>query len=76
MNLARKIARDTLKPGERVPESGIYDINHRNCHSQVVQALFVQGESLPSCRLCGNRVRFQLHQAVPHISEDRGFDKQ
>lgn len=75
MSFARKVAREFLKAAERVPESGIYDVIHRNCHSQVVQALFVQGESFPECRFCGNRVRFQLNQAMPHISEDRDFLK-
>ena len=75
MNFARKAVREALKPEERVPESGIYDVMHRSCHSQVVQAMFVQGESFPECRFCGVRVRFQLHQAVPHISEDRDFPK-
>jgi hypothetical protein len=73
MSFARKLVREHLKAGEKVPESGIYDVIHRNCHSQVIQALFVQGERLPECRFCANRVRFQLHQAVPHISEDRDF---
>ncbi|HWC16023.1 MAG TPA: hypothetical protein VG498_03385 [Terriglobales bacterium] len=73
MNYARKRARYELKPGDGVPESGIYDVIHRNCQSQVIQAVFVAGEPLPECRFCGSRVRFQLRQPMPHISEDRDF---
>lgn len=73
MNHARKAVRYELKPGDGVPESGIYDVIHRNCQSNVIQAVFVAGESLPECRFCGPRVRFQLRQLMPHISEDRDF---
>lgn len=76
MNVARKPARETLKAGERVPESGIYDVIHRSCPSQVVQALFLRGEVLPECRFCGHKVKFQLDQAMPHISEDFDFRRQ
>jgi len=73
MNVARNPARDNLKAGDRVPESGIYDVIHRNCPSQVIQALFLRGEVLPECRFCAHRVKFQLNQAMPHISEDLDF---
>jgi hypothetical protein len=73
MSYARKAARYELKPGDGVPESGIYDVIHRNCQSKVIQAVFVAGEPLPECRFCRSRVRFQLHRAMPHISEDRDF---
>lgn len=73
MNVARKPVRESLRAGDRVPESGIYDVIHRSCPSQVIQALFLRGEVLPECRFCGHKVRFQLNQPMPHISEDLDF---
>ncbi|PYX99596.1 MAG: hypothetical protein DMG64_19020, partial [Acidobacteria bacterium] len=71
MNPARKlVTQNQRKPGEAVPESGIYDVLHSHCTSDVRQATFVAGQQFPPCRVCGSRVRFQLKQAIPHISED------
>ena len=75
MNRARKAVRYALRAGEPVPESGIYDVIHSDCSSDVDQAVFLAGEPFPSCRICGSKVRFQLKQAIPHISEDRDFRK-
>jgi hypothetical protein len=74
MNQARKfIAQQQRKPGDIVPESGIYHVVHSRCSSEVREATFIVGQQLPPCRICGPRVRFQLKQAIPHISEDRDF---
>lgn len=74
MNQARKaITQQQRKPGDVVPESGIYAVLHSRCTSEVREATFVTGQQLPPCRICGARVRFQLKQAIPHIYEDRDF---
>ena len=74
MNPARKLAvQQQRKPGEVVPESGVYHVLHSRCTSDVKEATFVAGQQLPPCRVCGPRVRFQLKQAIPHILEDRDF---
>jgi hypothetical protein len=75
MNSVRKVVEQQRKPGDVVPESGIYNVLHSRCTSDVREATFVAGQQLPPCRVCGSRVRFQLKQAIPHISEDRDFRK-
>ena len=75
MNPARKVIAPQRKPGDVVPESGIYYVLHSRCTSDIREATFVAGQQLPPCRVCGSRVRFQLKQAIPHISEDRDFKK-
>ncbi|HEX4663847.1 MAG TPA: hypothetical protein VH196_05615 [Terriglobales bacterium] len=75
MNPGRKTVRYALRAGDAVPESGVYEVIHRECSSDVRQAVFLAGEAFPGCRICGAKVRFQLKQAVPHISEDRDFKK-
>jgi len=69
----RARARPPRKPGDIVPESGIYQVLHSRCTSPVREASFVTGQQLPSCRVCGSRVRFQLKQHIPHIREDGDF---
>lgn len=77
MNPARRrAAQPRGKPGDVVPESGIYEVLHSRCTSDVREATFVAGQQLPPCRVCGSRVRFELKQAIPHISEDRDFRKE
>ena len=52
-------------------ESGLYEI----CHSDEprVQVLLLRDTFFPSCRNCGEAVRYRLVQAAPHISEDPDF---
>jgi len=60
-----------ISPGELVESSGIYEI----CHADEprVTVLFLRNTFFPSCRQCGDQVRFRLIQAAPHISEDPDF---
>ena len=73
MNQARKAAVRVLAPGDVAPDSGVYEVLHRNCPSQELQMIFLAGNKLPSCPYCGSEVRFQLQHAIPHISQDRDF---
>jgi hypothetical protein len=59
------------KPGEVVLESGLYEICHYN-EPRAKVILTFRG-IFPFCRTCGDKVRYKLLQAVPHISEDPDF---
>lgn len=61
----------TLSPGELVDESGIYEI----CHADEprVTVLLLRNTFFSYCKQCGDRVRYKLIEAVPHISEDPDF---
>jgi hypothetical protein len=75
MNSAKKkVERPVLQPGEKVPESGIYQVLHRNCESQAFEAILLAGHTVPECRLCGSSARYQLIRPIPHISEDPDFN--
>jgi hypothetical protein len=58
-------------PGEVVSKSGLYEICHHDEPRTTV--IFTVNGIFPSCRSCGDRVRYKLVQAVPHISEDPDF---
>jgi len=55
---------DTYKPGNIVPESGIYIVLHKR-HRPRHQNLLLKGQKFPRCRTCGEAVRFApLHVAA------------
>jgi hypothetical protein len=61
----------TLLPGELIEHSGIYEICHFDEDRATV--ILMRNTIFPYCRQCGERVRYKLIQAVPHISEDPDF---
>ena len=61
----------TICPGTPVEESGIYEICHVD--EPRVTLLLLRNTFFPSCKRCGENVRYKLVQAVPHISEDPDF---
>ncbi|MBV9073618.1 MAG: hypothetical protein JOZ10_08315 [Acidobacteria bacterium] len=74
MRTARKAEHPVLHVGDRVPESGIYQVLHGNCTSQVLETILVRNHLAPRCELCGSSARYQLLRSVPHISEDSEFE--
>ncbi|MBV9609139.1 MAG: response regulator [Acidobacteria bacterium] len=46
------------KPGNVVPESGIYVVTHKQ-HRPKHHNLLLKGQKFPRCRTCGEAVRFQ-----------------
>jgi hypothetical protein len=64
---------DEFKPGEKVPQSGIYDVLHDRNHYQRHQVTCVHGEPFPPCNHCGNGVRFRLAVKAMHISNHEHF---
>jgi len=62
---------DVFKPGDTVPSSGIYDVDHDKLdgddHAQPHQVTALHGEIFPPCRCCQDLVRFRLNQAAEHV---------
>jgi hypothetical protein len=59
--------------GEVISQSGLYEIcHHDEPRSRVM--LTING-IFPFCRRCGEKVRYKMLQAVPHISEDPDFNE-
>jgi len=63
MTKARSLQQLSFKPGELVPASGIYCIEHRS-HRLMHTATLVINSRFPRCRRCGNAVRFILQRRV------------
>lgn len=61
--------RDTFKPGEYAPRSGMYRVvhyAHRIPHDVTVE----EGGRFPKCARCAERVRFVYLQEVRFLHED------
>jgi hypothetical protein len=58
-------------PGQEVAESGLYEVCHHD--EPRTKVILTAKEVFAHCRKCGEKVRYKLLQAVPHISEDPDF---
>lgn len=63
------------KPGQKVPESGIYKVTHDSNHRQEHEVTAVMGEHFPPCNHCGEHPRFVLIRAAHHIRNHNAFTK-
>jgi hypothetical protein len=66
--------RGWFRPGDPVPQTGIYTANHDE-HRKPHEVFAGEGEKFPNCRVCGTRVSFALSHAASHIEKDGGFGK-
>ncbi len=63
------------KPGDTVPDSGIYKVNHDRTHVQEHEITAIKGESFPPCNHCGSHPRFTLIRAAHHVHIHEQFKK-
>ena len=76
------MAEQVFKPGENVPQSGLYLVVHDNHRADHEASLF-QGEQFPACAQCDVGVRFKLIRAAspeaddssPHKRKARGHSR-
>lgn len=68
---------ELYKPGDIVPQSGIYDVTHDNLdgheHAHPHQVTAIRGTLFPPCRVCLEHVRFRLRHAADDIEADHHF---
>ena len=64
-----------FRPGEKVSNSGIYDVLHDQGHHQQHQVTCVYSEPFPPCRYCGDEVRFRLAIPAIHVKSHEQFRK-
>jgi hypothetical protein len=57
------------KPGEIVPQSGIYTITHNPAHADMPhEVTVIKGRRFPTCRHCKG-IGFELAHAARHVRE-------
>ena len=54
---------ERFKPGESVPRTGVYRVNH-DLHRLMHEAALIKDELFPSCKQCNNNVCFELVRAM------------
>lgn len=65
---------DEFKPGQKVPQSGIYRVEHDTVHpTSNHEVTCVNGEPFPPCNHCGHDVRFVLVRAAHHLATHKFF---
>jgi hypothetical protein len=62
-----------FKPGQRVPQSGIYQVVHDRGHKTPHDVTCVFKEPFPPCRECGTGVRFVLKVPAQHVGQNEFF---
>ncbi len=58
---------DYFRPGQEVPDSGIYNVAHDGEHSPRHQVIALRGDRFPRCRVFGDAVRFRLVHLAPAV---------
>ena len=66
------MAEKEFKPGEVVPESGLYFVRHLE-HRGEHEVTLIAAEQFPPCSVCLDSVRFRLSRAAKTIGEDKNF---
>jgi hypothetical protein len=63
------------RPGEIVPQSGIYTITHDPAHADMPhEVTVIKGRRFPTCRHCKG-ISFQLAHAARHVGEIDHLDE-
>jgi hypothetical protein len=64
-----------FRPGEIVPQSGIYTITHDPVHADMPhEVTVIKGRRFPSCRHCKG-ISFELAYAARHVGEIDHLDE-
>jgi hypothetical protein len=66
------MGRDTFRPGELAPESGVYRAVH-HAHRMPHDVTAERELRFPECGRCGDRVRFVFIQSAHPVREDYDF---
>ena len=64
---------EQFNPGDRIADSGIYEVAHDQHHRPNHQVMCTEGRIFPACQTCGRQVRFALAIKVPPINDDSDF---
>ena len=67
---------DTFRAGEKVKQSGIYEVIHDGDHRAAHDVVMLSGDVFPPCETCDDRVRFQLVRTAPYIFQDADFEEE
>lgn len=61
-----------FKPGDMVPDDGLYEAVHGG-HRPAHPITSTRGRRFPACNVCGGEVRFRLLRPVAPLEQDEDF---
>jgi hypothetical protein len=64
---------DPFKAGDKVRKSGIYSAVHEGKHANAHEVTCIAGKRFPSCRECGEEVRFVLVRHAKDVNRHEHF---
>jgi hypothetical protein len=65
-----------FKPGQIVPESGVYQLTHDPVHADMPhEVTVIKGRRFPTCRHCKG-ITFELVHAAKHVGEVPHLDEE
>ena len=67
---------DTFRSGDKVKESGIYEVLHDRDHRTAHDVVMLAGDVFPPCETCDQKVRFRLVRTAPYIFQDSDFEEE
>jgi hypothetical protein len=76
MEAIRQPEERTYRPGDKVPNTGIYGVYHFDHQPEVGSLALITDQTFPECAACRDAVLYQLEHAAPHILEDEDFHPQ
>ena len=66
---------DYFRGGERIVQSGIYDVTHLEEHLPQHRVTCVFGKQFPKCDGCGEAVRFKLISYAKDVDTEACFQR-
>jgi hypothetical protein len=64
---------DSFRPGEKVPNSGVYAVTHDKKHNKKHDVTCIKGKTFPPCAECGAGAQFVLRNKARHIVDHALF---
>lgn len=65
------VPKQLYKPGNQVPESGMYLAHHVGIHCGWPKATLEDGHVFPACPTCGNSIRYALGRISTPASDEQ-----
>ena len=62
-----KMTENKYRPGQMVPDSGVYRVTHAS-HRLMHEATLLKGDRFPVCRQCKDGVRFELRRSIKNAT--------
>ncbi len=64
---------ESYRPGDQVPESGIFRAVHSQCGQPALEVVLIAGTQFPPCPRCNGSLRYWTVCTAPYLLDDDDF---